>query len=112
MLETIFPNHLPSIIGYYIWKTKMVRVNKEYIRRAFFVMNDFCIKIYIKNHITSKKYDYTSIKRRTYNYRDLTNPDMCYRLIRGSHSYHYLPFRYYYTNGTYAKDYIGYSQNY
>jgi hypothetical protein len=106
MLERILPNHLPSQIGYYIWKSKITQVNMEYLKKTFYVDDDFFIKIYLKK----KNYDLYHIKRKAYNYRDLNHPNMYSRLIKG-HEHRYLPFRYYYSNGTFAKDYGGFSQN-
>lgn len=115
MLETIFPNHLPSMIGWYIWKYNMSKLNTEYYRRTFYVHNEFFIKVYFKDkgrNIGSKDNDYISLNRIAYNYRDLNKPDMYYRQIKGKRAHGYLPFRYYYTNGTYSKDFSGFSREY
>lgn len=107
MLELIFPNHLPSMIGYYVWKAKVQHINKEYLKRTFYAHNTF----YMKIKYPPNSHDLLRIRARAYNYRNLKKPDTYHKLIKGS-KHKYLPNRYYYTAGTQARDFIGYSYGY
>lgn len=107
MLERILPNHLPSMVGYYVWKSKIHNVNKEYMRRTFASHKTF----YMKMDHPKGNHDFLRIRARAYNYRNLNKPDMYNRLIKGS-KHKYLPYRYYYSSGTQARDYMGYFYGY